>query len=70
LLQRHSRLRMSYSEIECDRRLLLRDKPFYDNTGGGVTVSGGEPTVQYPFLHELLRLLKQRGVHTALETCG
>jgi pyruvate formate lyase activating enzyme len=50
--------------------LLLRDKPFYDNTGGGVTVSGGEPTVQHPFLLELLGLLKERGVHTALETCG
>jgi pyruvate formate lyase activating enzyme len=50
--------------------LLLRDKPFYDNTGGGVTVSGGEPTLQYPFLRELLGLLKSRGVHTALETCG
>ena len=50
--------------------LLLRDKPFYDNTGGGVTVSGGEPTVQHRFLLELLALLKQRGVHTALETCG
>jgi pyruvate formate lyase activating enzyme len=50
--------------------LLLRDKPFYDNTGGGVTVSGGEPTAQRPFLLELLGLLKQRGVHTALETCG
>lgn len=50
--------------------LLLRDKPFYDNTGGGVTVSGGEPTAQHPFLLELLGLLRQRGVHTALETCG
>jgi pyruvate formate lyase activating enzyme len=50
--------------------LVLRDKPFYDSTGGGVTVSGGEPTVQHPFLLELLSLLKQRGVHTALETCG
>jgi pyruvate formate lyase activating enzyme len=50
--------------------LLLRDKPFYDNTGGGVTVSGGEPTVQHPFLLELLGLLKKRGVHTAVETCG
>jgi pyruvate formate lyase activating enzyme len=50
--------------------LLLRDKPFYDNTGGGVTVSGGEPTLQYAFLRELLGLLKQQGVHTALETCG
>jgi pyruvate formate lyase activating enzyme len=50
--------------------LLLRDKPFYDATGGGATVSGGEPTVQHPFLLELLRLLTGRGVHTALETCG
>jgi pyruvate formate lyase activating enzyme len=50
--------------------LLLRDKPFYDNTGGGVTISGGEPTVQRRFLLGLLALLKQRGVHTALETCG
>jgi pyruvate formate lyase activating enzyme len=32
--------------------------------------SGGEPTAQHPFLLELLALLKQRGVHTALETCG
>jgi pyruvate formate lyase activating enzyme len=50
--------------------LLLRDRPFYDHTGGGVTVSGGEPTLQYPFLHGLLGLLKRQGVHTALETCG
>jgi len=50
--------------------LLLRDKPFYDDTGGGVTVSGGEPTLQHPFLCELLGLLKREGVHTALETCG
>jgi pyruvate formate lyase activating enzyme len=50
--------------------LVLRDKPFYDNSGGGVTVSGGEATLQYPFLRELLGLLKEQGVHTALETCG
>ena len=50
--------------------LLLRDRAFYDNTGGGVTVSGGEPTLQYPFLRALLGLLKREGVHTALETCG
>ena len=50
--------------------LLLRDKLFYDNTGGGVTVSGGEPTLQYGFLVELLGLLTRHGVHTALETCG
>jgi pyruvate formate lyase activating enzyme len=50
--------------------LLLRDKIFYDKTGGGVTVSGGEPTLQFEFLVQLLGLLKRSGVHTALETCG
>ncbi len=50
--------------------LVLRDRPFYDRTGGGVTISGGEPTGQQDFLFEILRLLKENGVHTALETCG
>ncbi|MFH2006181.1 MAG: glycyl-radical enzyme activating protein [bacterium] len=50
--------------------LALRDKPFYDRSGGGVTVSGGEPTLQSEFLLELLAALRAAGVHTALETCG
>jgi pyruvate formate lyase activating enzyme len=39
-------------------------------TGGGVTVSGGEPLVQAPFVMQLLRGCKERGIHTALDTNG
>jgi pyruvate formate lyase activating enzyme len=49
---------------------VVRDKPFYDNSGGGVTLSGGEPTMQRDFLLSLLAALKREGIHTALETCG
>ena len=46
------------------------DKSFYDNSGGGVTFSGGEPLAQPAFLAELLQSCRQRGIHTAVETCG
>ncbi len=49
---------------------LLRDRIFFDESGGGVTISGGEPLVQAPFVTEVLRLLRAEGVHTALDTCG
>ncbi len=51
-------------------RKLLRDRIFFDESGGGVTISGGEPLVQAPFVIEVLRLLRAEGVHTALDTCG
>ncbi len=47
-----------------------RDMPFYQTSGGGMTLSGGEPLLQYDFSLELLRLAKQNGIHTAVETCG
>jgi len=47
---------------------LLRDKIIFDMNGGGVTLSGGEPTSQPEFTLALLRELK--GVHRAIETCG
>lgn len=47
-----------------------QDKPFYDNSGGGITISGGEPTLQLKFLLELLKVFKDHGIHTAVETCG
>ncbi|MBY9003571.1 MAG: glycyl-radical enzyme activating protein [Candidatus Lokiarchaeota archaeon] len=50
--------------------ILLMDKPFFDNSGGGITISGGEPTMQINFLFELLKTLKNKGIHTAIETCG
>ena len=49
---------------------LLQDKSFFTTTGGGVTLSGGEATLQMDFASQLLQSLKQEGVHTALETSG
>ncbi len=49
---------------------VLRDKPFYDTSGGGVTLSGGEPAMFMDFTEALLHALKGRGIHTLLETCG
>lgn len=49
---------------------LVRDVPFYDQSGGGVTFSGGEPTAQPDFLEALLRACKTSGLHTAVDTCG
>jgi pyruvate formate lyase activating enzyme len=49
---------------------VLKDRPFYEQSGGGVTVSGGEPLCQPEFVLVLLRSLKERGIHTALDTTG
>ena len=49
---------------------VVRDKIFYKNSGGGMTVSGGEPLMQGEFLLELLRAAKAEGIHTAVETSG
>ena len=50
--------------------LLLRDQRFYEVSGGGVTLSGGEPTLQLAFCGELLAGLKGEHIHTAMETNG
>jgi len=47
-----------------------KDQDYYRAFGGGVTVSGGEPLCQYPFVAEFFRRLQAVGVHTALDTCG
>jgi pyruvate formate lyase activating enzyme len=49
---------------------VLKDKVFFQNSGGGVTLSGGEPTLYAEFSGDLLARLKQAGIHTLLETCG
>lgn len=49
---------------------VLRDKPFYDASGGGITLSGGEALAQPDFCREILRLSKAAGMHTAIETSG
>jgi pyruvate formate lyase activating enzyme len=47
-----------------------RDKMFYDTSGGGVTVSGGEPLLQAHFVKALFELCKADGINTCIETCG
>jgi pyruvate formate lyase activating enzyme len=49
---------------------VLADGPFFDASGGGVTFTGGEPTVQRAALVAAARRLREHGVHVALETCG
>jgi pyruvate formate lyase activating enzyme len=49
---------------------ILPDKPFFETSGGGVTLSGGEPTLCMEFTSQLLKVLKQQNIHTLLETCG
>lgn len=47
-----------------------KDIPFYEESNGGVTFSGGEPLLQKDFLFELLKLCKLKNIHTAIDTCG
>lgn len=49
---------------------LERDRAFYDNSGGGITVSGGEPLYQARFTEHLLAACQERGLHTALDTAA
>lgn len=65
-------LRLFGEQMEAGRVMdeVLKDKKYYDGSGGGVTFTGGEPTMQFDFLLELLQLAKQNGLHTAVETNG
>ena len=49
---------------------LERDRVFYEESGGGVTLSGGEPLLQSDFAAELLAACRARRIHTVLDTCG
>jgi pyruvate formate lyase activating enzyme len=49
---------------------ILRDQAFYANSGGGVTLSGGEPAMQREFSQAILEGCKEKGLHTAIETAG
>ncbi|MEC1262589.1 pyruvate formate-lyase-activating protein [Bacillus swezeyi] len=58
---------MSVSEIVHDVQSYL---PFIQSSGGGITVSGGEPLLQLPFVIELFKACKKLGIHTALDSSG
>ena len=49
---------------------ILHDKPFFEESGGGITLSGGEPLAQAEFCLEILRKCRQAGIHTAVDTSG
>lgn len=49
---------------------VMKDKNFYTYSGGGLTLSGGEPLAQFRFAYELLKAAKQNGLHTCIETSG
>lgn len=59
--------RMTVAEVMVE---IEKDRPFYEQSGGGVTFSGGEPLLQPTFLAALLRACRSQGIHTALDTCG
>ena len=49
---------------------VLKDASFYKNSGGGITLSGGDPFMQHEFSLALLKAAKDKGLHTCIETCG
>ncbi|MBN2397686.1 MAG: glycyl-radical enzyme activating protein [Deltaproteobacteria bacterium] len=59
-----------YREVREVLEEVLRDRPFYRNSGGGVTVSGGEPLSQSEFVVRLLKACREEGLHTAIDTTG
>ncbi len=58
---------MSLEEV---MEAVLADRRFYHASGGGLTISGGEPTVQRSFCLALLQAARTQGIHTCLDTCG
>lgn len=49
---------------------LVKDRSFYETSGGGITISGGEPMMQPDFVAKLLSQAKEGGIQTAIDTCG
>jgi len=64
------RLAGRYMSADEVMKEIIRDIRFYDNSGGGITLSGGEPTAQPEFALTILKKCKEAGLHTTLDTCG
>lgn len=58
---------MTHEEVVA---IVERDKSYYRSTGGGITISGGEVTMQPDFAIDILKLCHERGIHRCIETCG
>ncbi len=65
-------LRIAGREVSVEEVMdeVLSDRPFYETSGGGMTLSGGEPLAQPRFALALLQAAKEKGIHTALDTSG
>ena len=65
-------LRIYGREMNVDEvmKVVREDRLFYESSGGGMTISGGEPTFQAGFTLSLLKAAKAEGINTALDTCG
>lgn len=65
-------LTVSGREVTADEVMeqLLMDLPYYKRSNGGITLSGGEPVLQWEFAREVLSRCKQQGIHTTLQTAG
>ncbi|MGI6235207.1 MAG: glycyl-radical enzyme activating protein [Christensenellales bacterium] len=65
-------LMLSSSEMNAGEviRVVKEDLPFYAQSGGGMTLSGGEPLVQVDFAVDLLQKAREAGIHTTLDTAG
>jgi pyruvate formate lyase activating enzyme len=59
-----------YYPVEALLERVMRGRVFFEVSGGGVTLSGGEPTIHLDYLALLLKGLKQEGIHTAMQTNG
>ncbi|EOW6733074.1 glycyl-radical enzyme activating protein [Cronobacter dublinensis] len=55
--------------VESIMETVLRDRPFYARSGGGITLSGGEPFIQPEMAQALLQRSREAGIHTAVESC-
>ena len=58
------------TEVEFIISEVMKDKKYYDKTGGGITISGGEPMAQFEFTRQLLMKARKEGLNTVLDTCG
>lgn len=59
-----------WKTVENVLKEVAKDKVYYDKSDGGITLSGGEPTVQFNFTLAFLKHCKAKGIATAIETCG
>ncbi|NJO69086.1 MAG: radical SAM protein [Bacteroidetes bacterium] len=60
----------SFYTVEQILEIVKKDRIFMEESGGGITISGGEPALQSTFSLELLKAFRSEGFHTAVDTSG